>query len=295
MEMHPIELLGLGTCLMSQSLDPLIQSGLVRPTLRGTDLRPTAAYCLDDAIQFARFLRGELDIPEPIRPLCDFFLDWKCSAIWDQCRQTCELILVEVFSPIQLRLGPYSLIRGTVISHVTDPLLSRRDDMRRVLNSWWNQGLWAGKENIREETGRVLADAVDASIPNHEVVRKVFRDARPFRRTRRELTEGLALLRELLGVDIAVLTAIHRYLPDGRMIEWPPKFIEETLAAARELEMPVFQPTEIVERHGVERAWKGEGGPYREEFWPVVGAALFEFIGHALNRRIALIPASQTA
>jgi hypothetical protein len=276
--MKAIELLSLGTCLLSQPIEAMTRAGAVHSALQGTRLRAAAAYCLDDALQFVRFARGEFDVPEPIRPLCDLSRDWECQPVWQQCRTRCEIALVEVYSPIRMGLGPYSLIRGQVINHVTDPLIARRDDMRRTLNSWWNQGLWAGKETIRKEAGEALAAAVDDTIPNHDMVRQVFREATPLRRTQEELIQGLATLRDLLEVPVAVVTPIHQYLPDGRLMMWPPRFIEELLTAARTLDLPVFQPTTVVEEHGIEHAWRDESGPYREEFWPVLGDALSDFV-----------------
>jgi hypothetical protein len=210
-------------------------------------------------------------------------LDWEWQPAWIDCLGDCQLALLEIYSPIRIGLGPYSFIRGSLINHLTDPLLARNEQLRKPLHSWWYQGLLGGNDQTRAEMGALLADAVDDDFPNRDVAREVFRDARSYQRTEAELVDAIEAVQRLLGRPIAVMIPIHQFLPDGRQLPWPPGFADQAIAAARLLELPVFQPADIVKDYGIADAWKGANGPYQEAFWPVLGDVLLRFMRKALD------------
>lgn len=276
--MAPLKFISLGSCLVSEPVGPLSQSRRIESVLRKVGLRVAAAYSLDEAIMFIRFLRGELDIPSAFRPLCDISPDWQWQPAAKECLAECEMVLVEIYSPIRIGLGPYSFVRGSLISHIADPLRAKREDMRKPLHAWWYQGLLAGNEVVRAEMGEVLAAAVDDQFPSADVVREVLRNALSYRRTQAELIEGIATLQRLIDRPVGLMMPIHQYLPDGRQVPWPPQFIDETFAVAQALGLPIFEPAKVVKDYGVDKAWKGPNGPYQEGFWPVLADALFPFM-----------------
>lgn len=107
-----------------------------------------------------------------------------------------------------------------------------------------------------------------------ELARAVFLETRA-RKT--DVLGGFIKMQELLKRPIGVVSYVFRYMPDGRAISWPSGFREEVLDAAKELNLPLFDPVRLVQRFGVEAALAEDLGHYSDNFMPFAANALIRF------------------
>jgi len=283
--MEPIDFVYLGGCLLSAPVNELLREGRLSWALRRAGLRRAAAiYTLGEAIQFTRFLRGDLDIPPEIRLLSDIDRDWVWQPQWRACLAETDVVLVEINSPVPICYGSYSLNRASIITHIGEPLVARRPDLKAVANDWYYQGIMNANNEVRIELGLRLADSVPDDMVNADLARRIFTEAYGLRQKQEDFVEGIALLRDIIGRPIIVVTAVHRYLPDGRRISYWSDAVDHTIAAAQTVGLPVFQPSEVVTSYGLNRAMKEDLSHYREEFHPVLGAALYEAIAEVVKK-----------
>jgi hypothetical protein len=97
----------------------------------------------------------------------------------------------------------------------------------------------------------------------------------------------------LVPAPTGVVTYNHRYMPDGRPMQWPPDFVASVIAAATALGLPYTEPSDLVKQYGVEVALKPDFVHYRTEFEPVIGESLFRFMLESLGDPVPaeLLPA----
>ena len=191
-----------------------------------------------------------------------------------------DLALVEVNSPVRICYDSCSLNRSVINSRYLDPLARKSAELDRIRIEWYHHGLMNGNHSARVAAAEKLVKAIaeDEEFPDAELARSVLLDAFPHQRDFSEIVEGLAALRDLVNGPLALVTYTHQYMPDGRPLPWPPDFVDVQLAAAEELGLPVFRPSEIVRPYGISGAMRKDRVHYQDEFVPVLAKALYEFI-----------------
>jgi hypothetical protein len=285
--MTPIEVLSLGACLLRGPINVLLerhciadgsalQQNHVRGGYRGY------YYTLDEAIQALDFYRGDRQVPKQLRKYCALNPDWEGRAGDVELYGTSDVALVEINSLVRFGYGPYSLSRAEINDEILVPLANMSEELHLLGNDWYYGVINYKEEAVAASAGK-LAAAISDEFPDAELARAIFREVRPRRRDFKELVEGLALLKDSVGAPLGLVTYTYNYLPDGRAMPWPPNLVEQTVKAARQLDLPVFKPNEVVARYGVQRAVVGPGPHYTEEFYPVLADALFPFITEVIE------------
>ena len=273
-----VEMFPVGACLLSAPFSALTSSRRVTNTWNtyGGGTGTPALYTLDEALQLIRFMRGELDIPPLFRSICGLGPTEDVLGLRN-CFDHTQAVLVEINSPVAICYGRYALSRAQVIETILNPIRTT-PELSAAASAWYNQGLMAANSTIRETTAQMLAHATPDSLPDADLVRAVIVDARPRQRDFDSLVEGLAEIRAAFGVPTGVVTYTYQYMPDGRPLPWPADFVDQTIAVARKLDLPIFQPSEIVRSHGASRALAPDRVHYQPEFAAVLAEALWKFI-----------------
>lgn len=298
--MKPIEVVHLGSCILNAPISALLDDGKVRWALegggfersaeiakwspeRGGYRRSPAIYCIDEAIQLLRFLRGEVDVPQPLRPLCDLEPTWEWMPAWREGLRRTEVVLLEITSPVRVALGPVVLNHIELNVQIGDVLSTSKPELRPTYRAWYYQGLMGGNEAVRTETGNLLAAAVTEGMPQAEQMRTVLREARPYHRSVAEIEQGVQTVRALMDRPLGIVTHTRAYMPDGRPVPWPADFLEQTVAVAEHLGLPAFEPRNIVRSYGAQHALEDDFCHYQVAFWPVLGNELLAFMQRVLD------------
>ena len=289
-----LEIFSLGACLLSAPVAELITGNRAANGWNRYSKHVTPAiYTLDEALQLVRFMRGEFDIPPLFRELCR--LDRREDApSLRGCFDTADAILVEINSPVAIRYSRYALCRSQLITLVLSHLKGS-DELARASNAWYHQGLMGENCDVREDMAQRLARAVSDSMPDPDLARAVLVDSRPYRRDVAGLVEGLAELRAAFKAPLGVVTYTHQYMPDGRPLPWPADFIEQTIAAARQLNLPVFHPSDFVRSFGAAKALMPDRVHYQPEFAAALAAPLWEFTTKLVGESAVVVPAGTKA
>jgi hypothetical protein len=230
-------------------------------------------HTFGEMFQIVEILRGEKTVPPELRHLCRMATELApvpgASDFSD-----IDVALVEPASPIELTFRGIAINRTGIMHHVLRPIERQGSEAAKISARWLRQGLVGLNESVRAETGAKLLDYVQGQTEEAELARAVIRETHA---SRSDIAGGFRKMQELLGCPIGVAIYVFRYMPDGRPVSWPAGFREDVLAAARQLDLPIFEPTPLVLQYGVEAALTADSRHYREEFLPVIGDALVEF------------------
>jgi hypothetical protein len=299
--MKPLEVIHLGSCILNAPINALLDRRAIRWCLdrggfqrapeiakwspeRGGRRFSPAVYCIDGAVQLVRFLSGEVDVPVELRALCDLEPDWRWNPVWRECLGMAEVALVEISFSSGIQMDSCFLSHMEVIEKIVQPLSAISDELKVAANAWFNQGLIGGNEEVRVGAGKRLAAAVTTDGRDADVSRAVLLQARSHQRDMSGFVAGIATIRDALDCPLGIVTHTRTYMPDGRPVPWPSNLVEQTVAAAEELGLPLFHPSEIVEQCGTVAALEDDLCHYRVAFWPVLGDALLEFITEVKKR-----------
>lgn len=271
-----LEVFSFGACLLSAPLTELIKSNrVINSWAQHSKTGVPAVYTLDETLQFLRFMRGEIDIPDWIRALCAMGRGGDNTGL-SACFEAAEAVLIEINSPVAIRYGRFALCRSQLIVHLLNRFKST-PELAKASNAWYNQGLMAENAAVREETAQRMIQAMSADTPDFDLASAVLVDSRPHRRDLGGLVEGLAELRDAFKAPLGVVTYTHQYMPDGRPLPWPADFVEQTIAAAERLDLPVFNPSEYVKSYGAGRALMPDRVHYQAQFSAALAEPLWEF------------------
>lgn len=288
-----VQLFSIGACLLSAPVNELARSGRVEDSWRTKGIGGPAFYTLDEAIQIIRFMRGELTIPPLFRDLLALHQneDWRPLSA---CFDTAQAVLIEVNSPVGIMYSRYALCRARLAERILTPLRAGGGNVAQAAIDWYWQGLMAGNTKVLAESAQTLVRAVRDDMPNPDLQRAVLVDTRPYRRDVAGLVEGLAMVRDAFRAPIGVITYTHQYMPDGRPLPWPLDFVEQTLAAAKQLNLPVFKPSEFVAQYGAKRALMPDRMHYQPEFTSALADQMWEFVKDIADLPSGTATASQT-
>jgi len=274
-----LEIFGLGACLLHGPLGAAMREKEVRSSFsRIPGATMPSVYCVDDAVQLIRFLKGEMDIPAVLRQFCAITPELAPDGPAGTLPQG-DVAIIEVNSPIRIAYRDYSLGRTDLMDRIFAPLRDRGPEVGRAIDAWYYKGLMSTDDSARKAASEILLGAVADDMQDAELVRSILAEAYGYARDGRELTAGIATLREMLGLPLGMMTYTHQYLPDGRPMPWPPEFVEQQIEAASELGIPYFQPSRVVKQYGVARALQEDRVHYQDQFQSVMGDVLIQFAG----------------
>jgi len=227
-------------------------------------------------------MRGEFDTPKELHRFCEIKEWLNPDSPNFKPLASAELSVLEPNSPCCTYFGSYALNRATLIRDFLDALAKISAEAHRATSVWLLQGLLGANEQRKREAAEFLVPLLDDRIEDVDLVRELLLGMYGRKQDFDEFVSSIAEIRDMVPSPMALVVYIHQYLPDGRPLPWPPEHLENTLEAARKLDLPVFNPAEIVASFGVDNAMNEPRTLYREEFAPVVGERLYAFMSEVV-------------
>jgi len=185
-----------------------------------------------------------------------------------------DLAVLGPSSPIEITFRGLALNRLAIQRHIWACLNEEPGEAEQQLGIWLRQGVVGLNARARAESGARLLELLRDDTPETTLARSVISEIEV---SKSDIISGFRRMRELLKCPIVVALYIFRYMPDGRPISWPAGYREEVLAAAHQLDLPVFDPSPLVVQHGPSKVLASGFSHYRPDFLPVVGEALVNF------------------
>lgn len=294
--MQPLRVMPFCGCQLNSALRPLLEARRVVSTTNSAMMK-SAAYTMAENLQRLRFVRGEVEIPQWLRFYCNLPEDVGAGA--DRLRnfERADIVLLEPNTTINIFFGPYALHRSNVSAGITDKVGTVSDELRQACSAWWYQGVFARNRQAQHDAARTIIPALTGRVDDERVARKILLEARGGEQDFERYQASLAEFCEIVDLPIGLVTFVYAFLPDGRPMGWPAEFIEDTVKAAKSLELPILDSAEIVSRHGVETAMDENRMLYTKEFLPTVAEEVFRFCGEVLARANAgnVMPARAAA
>ncbi|MBA3811055.1 MAG: hypothetical protein H0X27_05305 [Caulobacteraceae bacterium] len=261
----------MGGCLLHGPLNPCARDG-TRFTYPKYGPVP-GVYTFGEMIQAIQILRGERDVPPEIRPLCNMRPNFKAVPGAAEFSDV-DVALLEPSSPIEIIFRGCHLNRTCLAQQVMHPIRDLGRDAAKSLSTWFRAGLMAPDEEVRALAAEELVTFVPDDMADAEWKKAVIREARS---ERSNVLEGFRRVQGMIGRPLGVVVYIFQYLADGRALSWPAGFHEDVKEASRQLNLPVFEPSIMVNNYGVQAALRKDLRHYNDAFTPIMADALVEF------------------
>lgn len=272
-----LKLLTLGSCNLNIPLSYARDAGAVRFALQEHGIATPVVLTLAEAIQAVSHHLGLRVIPPEMRRYCDVDERDVPPERFKQALASADIVLLEPNTSISVRFRNYYINRTVINNEILKPLEAAGSDIISAGRTWFNQGILRLNDDARLTAARVLVGAIEDEVKEAELKRAIISEARPLKEGGSCVVDQIRQLHQLLGIPMGVVTYNHQYLPDGRTIPWPPEFVSETINASKVLDLPLMEPSKIVQAHGVANAMKPDRVHYKPEFEPIMGQAFCDF------------------
>ena len=231
-------------------------------------------YSFAEMFQVMDMLNGVRDVPREIRPYAGVHDAFKPFPGAGKLTDV-DTILVELSAPYNIMFRSCALNRAAIMANITNQIGAVSQHAKKKTTAWMHRGLLQMDESVQAESAEELISLMPSDMPNPQMAKAIIREARA---TTHDLKKGLVRLRELThGIPMGVIVFNFRYLPDGRILSWPEGFREAVISVATEMKLPIFDPADLVLKHGVATALRDDLVHYRPEFMPKVAHALADF------------------
>ena len=281
----PTTVLPMGACLLHGPLNPIARER-TRIAFPKYGTFP-GVYTFGEMFQALDILVGKRDVPAQIRPIANIQPNFvaRPSAIgFDEV----DAVLVEPSSPVDLEYRGCYLNRNRLTHYVIAPIKGVSREANKAANQWLRSGLIGLNDQLRASAAEALLKHIPEDLPDKDFIADVILQTRS---RRADVLGGLRGISSIVQKPMGIVLYVFQYLPDGRTLSWPEGYQEEILAAAKQLELKVFQPADVVRSFGLNEALRDDLRHYKPEFMPVVAEALCEFADSiaapASDRRIA--------
>ncbi len=284
--MTQIRIVPFGGCSLVNPLGDLSRRG-VAPSLfheMGFRWMPYAHSC-GAAIQLIEFCRGNKTIPHEVRTLCYADPDIVPTGEKSKVIDTGDVILIELSTPIEMVYGDYILNNNRVSDGVVASLKNRGDDLGRLAARWRNQGMQRMNETVRADTvARILELLSDDEEDDAPFLRDIIAKTVSRETKTDTMIADLATIRDDLKLPMGMILHNFNYMPDGRPVSWPVDFRDNSIAAAKHLGIPFYDPAVLVEKYGAAVAMMNDMRHYSPELTPVVADLYYEFVEQVMER-----------
>jgi len=281
--MKRLNTLVLGGCLVNRPMDATARANEVLDYRRYGPLQ--LLHSFTQMFQRIQFIRGEREFPDEIRRLCRFPRDLGPLPEVADFRDL-DVAIVEPTTPVDLMFRGFSLNRQAVQRFVGAAAGEGNKAVAALLTRWFRKGLIGFDEEARADAASKLLKLISGSRARDKIARELLEETRS---VKCDQLGGLQGLHDILRCPMGLVLYNFRYMPDGRAISWPAGFREDTIAAAKSLDLAVYDPTSLVVGYGADAALVPGGGHYTEAFKPIMGEALLEFIQAVHAQRSGLV------
>jgi hypothetical protein len=268
-----VNILPRGACLLVEPLAAIRKEGKALTSNSYGQIR--GIYTFGNMLQVVAILRGERDVPQEIRPLCALRANAGPRRGADTFADI-DMALLEPASPIEITFRGCSLNRRLVVKLVVRPISALGPEAAKAAKRWFRVGIEGVNATVRAEAGRAAIDLLPPDFENRAFFEAVILETRS---ARSDMVEGFSTMREVLGRPIGVLAYVFQYLADGRAISMPSGFLKDVREAAHQLDLPMLEPAEYVNKYpaGVAAALKPDLRHYSPEFASHMGDVIVEF------------------
>lgn len=268
---RPTTVLAMGACLLHGPLNPLARERK-RIAFPRYGVFP-GVYTFGEMLQALDILLGKRDVPAEIRPLANIqpsFVARPSAAGFDEV----DAVLIEPSSPVDIVYRGCYLNRNRLTHYVVAPLKATGREGAKAASQWLRTGLIGTDDDVRAAAAEELIKHVPADLPNKDFIADVIIETRS---SKADVLAGFKEISSIVQRPMGVIAYVFQYLPDGRALSWPEGFMEEIMAAADELDLPVFQPADVVRSYGVKEALGEDLRHYKKEFNPFIAEAIAQF------------------
>jgi hypothetical protein len=267
----PLKLLVLGSCHVRRPLSHLSpKAPAVRVSRNYGPMEPIHSF--GEMFQVIDILRGKKTIAPEYMHLCRMggLTPAPAAAHFDDI----DLVLIEPATWVELTFQGIAVNRGNIFYDLVRSVRLKYRKAAKIGAIWFRVGLQELDGHVQEELGAQLLEIIDGDTEEDEIARSVIRDIRA---TKSDIAAELQTLQQTLGRPIVMAGSVFQYMPDGRAVRWPAGFSEEVEEAARQMQIPMFDPAPVVLDYGAERAVNHDRH-YSDAFLPVMGEALAQFL-----------------
>lgn len=271
-------ILTFGGCQINVPLSALHNAGKAVSVYRAMGFKAVPnAFTPRAVLQLAEFCRTQRSIPREIRRLCwtdELFEPSEASAV---IFEKAETVLIELNTPTDICFDGFYLAQTQVREKIVDRMREAGSTPGKLATKWLQDGVLKGNEPVRVQAGTELLEYLPDKDPDDRMLREVVKHAKGETSDRAGLRAHLEAITSHMPVLPKIVVYYYSYMPDARVISWPPTFVDDVVSVARELNMPVLDPAQLVAKHGTDSALKSDLRHYAPEFLPVIGEEILNF------------------
>ncbi len=265
-----LRVVALGGCPLHHPLNCMRRDKIAAELSKAMGFRaPPFALSSGAALQTVRFCRGDLEIPANIRELC--YADPKHVPKGNQQLVIAmgDIVLVEMSTPVEVVYRGFILNNNRLKDRFALPLKQRIPSLGPALSRWRGDGLQKRNHAKRSTAAEYLL----ANIPDtdeNSFARDVIENTWVRETKTAEIVADLDTLRTELPLPLGIVLHNFNYMPDGRPISWPADFRRNTIEAARQLGVPLYDPADLVASYGAVAALGNDMRHYSPPFRAVL-------------------------
>ena len=189
--------------------------------------------------------RGEREIPDDIRALCATARRLRLPRGSAPFRYI-DVALLEPVSPVELVFRDYSLSGAEIFKTLLGPVRALGPDEARAAGRWLRAGLLRGDEVKRAKGAAELVELLPRIKEGAEFAEAVILETRS---RVVETADALRAVQTLIGRPVGVITGSPEHLAVGQTGKSGDSFQDELTFAAQQLNIPVFDVSDVVSRH----------------------------------------------
>ncbi len=192
-----------------------------------------------------------------------------------------EVALVELSSPIEQLIDDKIVNLNNIHHLIANKLRSSRIDPKLVVG--WGNALSNAKDDLKERSQALLMNWPD-DLEDDGLARFGVENLSSRRLSVDDMVRDLERLRDRLRKPMVLQLYQFRYMPDGRVIEWPAGFKAEQIEVARRLDLPTFDLAPVVSQLGTKRLITDDMYHWRAETRPLQAKLTYDFLAQTLDR-----------
>ena len=270
-----LQFMGYGSCHVQDALFDLDFNSLAGAVANSIPSRNTLISHYPKAtLQQIEFLRGELSIPQVVRRFVYHDPKYEPKARNGAIIDTADVSFVEFATPIEINFRGVWLNRNLIGDLIVDKARARDTNAGEIALKWFEEGLLKVNEKIREEAAQALLEFLPSGTEEADCDRDLVMNARSSRPNEKDYEEGIRAIKDALPMPICILSHTLRFMPDGRPINWPQGFVEQTNTISARLGIPIVNPYLLVEKLGGDVSLKPDLQHFTPEFVSELGMEL---------------------
>jgi tetratricopeptide (TPR) repeat protein len=272
-----------GGCFLHHPVNAMLKRDNERGVLSEMGFKSTPfSLSANTNVQLLDFLLGEVNFPEWIKNIVySSFLDppskERGSLIFSS-----DLALVGMSTPVEL-LFEGALLNVNRFEEVVISELSGLASERKLIATW-KGALLRGNEDLRKTTSETLYKLIPQDTPEQKNVARFVLETTSRTLSTDEMTKSTAELRDRLELPMAFMLFNYSFMPDGRPVQWPAGFKDNTIEVARRLNIPTFDYAPFIAREGVDRMLMDDRRHLSAAAFHKLGELLHDFCLDVLDR-----------